>query len=199
MSRLGTATEVVGLGLLAAGAIGIVRQGRERQRVLRGDLAPVTSATAAVPRSRQGPLARAVATWTPDPPSTPLTRALSYLWAAPATAVGALIAASTGGHARWDREHGCLVVEGATGGSGRLLAQMGVSANAIGHVVVSRRSPAPPLLLAHEAAHVRQVERLGPLLLPLYVYWWARYGYRDNPLEQGARAAVRRRLATQDR
>lgn len=192
MSRLGTAADVLGAGLLVAGAIGVARQRRERRRVARGELAPVTSATLAVPSSRQGPLARAVSTWTPGAPPTAVTRALAYLWAAPATAVGALIATSTGGHWGWDREHGCVVVEGATGGSAWLLARMGISANAIGHVVVSRRSPTPPLLLAHEAAHVRQVERLGPLLLPLYVYWWARHGYRDNPLEQGARAAARR-------
>ena len=38
--------------------------------------------------------------------------------------------------------------------------------------------------------HVRQAERLGPLLPLLYAWFSARYGYRENPLERGARAGA---------
>lgn len=191
MSRLGTTAEIAGAGLLAAGLVGVLRQRQERQRVADGRLAPVTSATFTVPATRQGPLARRASTWEPQRPTTGAGRVAAAVWAAPNSLVGALVAATTGGRPRWDEEHGCIVVEGGSRGSVRLLRAMGLSANAIGHVVVSRFPTTPPNLLAHEAAHVRQAERLGPLLLPAYLWWLARYGYRDHPLERGARAAAR--------
>lgn len=45
-------------------------------------------------------------------------------------------------------------------------------------------------LLVHEFAHVSQYERLGGVrsFLDLYLRECARYGYRDSPLEQEARA-----------
>ena len=53
----------------------------------------------------------------------------------------------------------------------------------------------------HELVHVRQYERWGPLLVPLYVAWafwmWmiGRDPYRDNPFEVTARRArLHRRL-----
>ncbi|MEX0705789.1 MAG: hypothetical protein WD041_04155, partial [Nitriliruptoraceae bacterium] len=51
-------------------------------------------------------------------------------------------------------------------------------------------------LLAHEAVHVRQFERLGPLMVPVYLWLAARHGYRDHPLERAARLGARRATAT---
>jgi hypothetical protein len=182
--------------LLVAGVVGAVRRTRERAAVERGTAAPVGPATRIVPSSGQGRLARRVGNWAPRRPATAGGRVAAYLWASPATLVGAVVAVTTGGTARWDHEHGCAVVEGGGRGSAALLRALGFSANAIGHVVVSTRDRTSPVLLAHEAGHVRQAERLGPLLLPLYVWWWARYGYRDHPLERSAREAARRWMDT---
>ena len=39
----------------------------------------------------------------------------------------------------------------------------------------------------HELVHIAQIERLGPLgFSSLYLFYLARCGYRDNPLEQEA-------------
>jgi hypothetical protein len=59
--------------------------------------------------------------------------------------------------------------------------------------VLCRTSQPSAALLDHEALHVRQAERLGPLLFPVYVWLNAVYGYRDHPLERGARLGARRR------
>ena len=178
--------------LLTAGAIGAVRRSRELAAVRRGEAAPVGPTTHVVASPSQGSVARRAGSWTPQRPVTRSGRLLAYLWASPATFVGLLVGVLTGGRPRWDDEHGCVVIEGARGGPARLLRAAGFTANAIGHVVVSTKAETPAALLAHEAGHVRQAERLGPLLLPLYVLWWARYGYRHHPLERGARASARR-------
>lgn len=182
---------------LAAGVVGAVRQRAEAGRVRRGAMTRATAATHTLAPASQGVLARRLATWTPPAPRTLPGRIAAMSWAAPLTAVGLVLASSTGGRPRWVPEHGCLVVEGARGGSARFLVAVGAGANAIGHVVVSTYDELPPLVLAHEAGHVRQAERLGPLLFPVYLWSSARYGYRDNPLEQGARAAARRWLETE--
>ncbi len=177
---------------LTAGLVGAVRQRLERDRVRAGRATAASAAAVTLPPRREGALARRLASWTPAAPTTPAGRVVTTLWAAPVTAVGLVLAATTGGRPRWSDEHGCLVVEGARGGSARFLRAVGAGANAIGHVVVSTYDVTPPLVLAHEAGHVRQAERLGPLLFPLYLWSSARYGYRDNPIERGARAAARR-------
>lgn len=184
---------------LAAGVVGAVRQRREGGRVRAGELSRAGAAAVVLPTTAEGPLARRLATWTPSAPTSSLGRAAATAWASPLTAVGLLLAATTGGRRRWDEEHGCLVVEGAGGGSARLLRVVGAGANAMGHVVVSTYERTPPVVLAHEAGHVRQAERLGPLLFPIYLWSAARYGYRDNPIERGARAAARRWLDAQPR
>ncbi|MBW3619343.1 MAG: hypothetical protein KY461_03800 [Actinobacteria bacterium] len=177
---------------LVAGVVGALRQRSEKRRTRSGELPRAGAAAVIVPASAEGPLARRLATWTPTAPTSTLGRVAATAWASPLTAVGLLLAATTGGRPRWDAEHGCLVVEGARTGSARLLRIVGAGANAMGHVVVSTYERTPPVVLAHEAGHVRQAERLGPLLFPIYVWSSARYGYRDNPIERGARAAARR-------
>jgi hypothetical protein len=105
--------------------------------------------------------------------------------------VGVTLGALGGVRPRWDPTHGCLVVAGVRGPSGAALAAVGADANTIGQTVLSRRPDPSPVLLAHESAHVRQTERLGPFLLPVYVWLAARHGYRDHPLERAAREAAR--------
>ncbi|MBW3657272.1 MAG: hypothetical protein KY457_01440 [Actinobacteria bacterium] len=179
---------------LGAGLVGAIRQRREARRIRAGALPRAGAAAVILPSSPEGALARRLATWTPAAPTSALGRVAAMAWASPLTAVGLALGATTGGRARWDDEHGCLVIEGARAGSARLLRVVGAGANAMGHVVVSTYGRTPPVVLAHEAGHVRQAERLGPLLFPVYVWSAARYGYRDNPIERGARLAARRWL-----
>lgn len=174
------------LGLLfAAGAIGLVRQRREALSRRRGQPPPVTRAG-----GMTGGLADAVAHWLPEAPRTPTGRAAAAAWAGPATAIGVLIGLLGRGRPRWDPEFRCLIFEGVGGLPAVLLRGVGAGANAIGQVVISTYDPTSRALLAHEALHVRQAERLGPLLLPLYVLFGARYGYRRNPIERAARRAA---------
>ena len=45
-------------------------------------------------------------------------------------------------------------------------------------------------LIRHEARHLEQIERDGRVVFAVkYLYWLARYGYRNNPYEMDARAA----------
>lgn len=183
---------------LAAGVVGALRQRSETQRARAGHTIRIGPAGLTLAPRREGRLSRRLAAWTPAPPRSTLGRVAGTVWASPLTAAGLLMGATTGGRARWDAEHGCLVIEGATRGSARLLKTVGAGANAVGHVVVSTYDEIPPLVLAHEAGHVRQAERLGPLLFPIYLWSSARYGYRDNPIERGARAAAARWLAARE-
>lgn len=92
----------------------------------------------------------------------------------------------------WDDELGCWVFAGARTGASRVFSLTSATANAVGQVILTRRDDPSRALLIHESAHARQAERLGPLLVPVYAWWWARHGYRDHPLERGARLAARR-------
>jgi hypothetical protein len=177
--------------LLAAGLVGLVRQRREAAAVRRGDIAPAHATTDLPPPGGTSALAERFSAWLPErPPAGPL-RLLAVLWAAPLTLVGLALGVLGRGRPRWSEEFGCLVFEGVRGPSGRALAAVGAGANALGHVVLSRFEHTPERLLAHEAAHVRQAERLGPLLIPAYLLWQARYGYRHNPVERAARLRAR--------
>lgn len=180
--------------LVTAGMVGILRQRHEASLVDRGLLAPVTAATRTAPPAREGPLARATAAWVPGRPRTRTGRALAAAWSAPLTLVGAVIGFTSGRRPERDHDLGCWVFRSADSGASRLFRLVPTSANAVGQVILTRRDQPSALLLAHEATHVRQAERLGPLLIPLYAWWWARHGYRDNPLERAARAGARRSL-----
>lgn len=185
------AISVAAAGLVTAGT---VRRLLEVRSARRGGLAPLGPATRTV-AGRQGPVAARVDTWHPAPPRTAAGRVLTAAWAAPLTTVGALLAAAGGGRATWDARRGCWVATGVGGPSGVVLGALGLSANAIGQVVVVRTGRASDALLDHEVVHVRQAERLGPLLPLLYAWFSARYGYRENPLERGARAGAASRRA----
>jgi hypothetical protein len=106
--------------------------------------------------------------------------------------VGFALAVLSGKRPIWDPELRCFGVRGAGGPSRLALRSVGAHANTIGQIVIATQESPSRILLAHEATHVRQAERFGPLLFPVYVCLGARYGYRDNPLERAARAGARR-------
>ena len=135
-------------------------------------------------------MATRIDTWHPAPPASRAGRVAAAAWAAPLTTLGALLAGAGGARATWDPARGCWVATGVRGPSRVLLRALGLSANAIGQVVVVVTPRASDRLLDHEVVHVRQAERLGPLLPVLYAWFSARYGYRENPLERGARAGA---------
>lgn len=175
-----------------AAVIGVWRQRREAQAVRRGELPPA-SARAEVPLlGREDALSAAVAGWLPAPPRTPGGRLLVAVWAGPLTAFGLALAALSGRRAVWSPRWRCFVAEDVGGISALALRSVGAEANTIGQVVLTRRTAITEPLLAHEAVHVRQAERLGPLMLPAYVLLAARYGYRDHPLERAARTGAAR-------
>lgn len=186
---------LAGLTLLA-GVVGVVRHRREAVRVRRGQLPAATAAAVLAPARRAGPLGERLAGWIPAPPRGRAARLVAGLWAAPLTAPGMAIAVLSGAVPRWSPAHRCWIAVGIRGPSGLALRSVGADANAIGQVVLSRRADPPASLLVHEVVHVRQAERLGPLLLPSYLWLAARYGYRDHPLERAARSGAARQLAT---
>ena len=182
---------VLGLAVLV-GAVAVLRQRREAQDVRAGRRTPTGPDGDVAPARPPGPLARRAAAWAPAPPRTPLGRAAATCWAAPLTAVGFAVALAGGGVPRRDDARGCWVAHDVGGPSRSMLGAVGAAANTIGHVVIVRGATASQALLDHEAAHVRQAERLGPLLPLVHAGFGARYGYADNTLERAARAGARR-------
>lgn len=175
---------------LAAGAVGVLRQRREALGVRAGVRPPASAMSDPTPTRPAGPFAASLATWHPAP-LTGWRAVAAAVWAAPMSSVGFVLALLGGARPRWDEDRRCWVAVGVGGLSARALAAVGADANTVGQVVLAR-SPAPAArLLDHEAVHVRQSERLGPLLLVAYVWLGARYGYRDHPLERAARAGAR--------
>lgn len=179
------------LTTLAAGVVGVARQRIEAGQVARGELPRASAAADVPPRVTYGPLAARLASWVPAPPASPASRLAAASWVGPLTVIGLGLALLAGRVPRWSAEHGCFVAEGIRGPSRIALRSVGASANTVGQVVLSTHTETSPALLAHEAVHVRQGERLGPLLFPTYVWLAARYGYRDHPLERAARLGAR--------
>ncbi len=110
------------------------------------------------------------------------------------TCVGLAAALLGGSTPRWNPQHGCFVAANVGGPSRFLLGQIGADANTVGHVVLSTRERMTQALIAHESVHVRQIERLGPLFMPAYLWMSALYGYRDNPFERAARIGAQQLL-----
>jgi hypothetical protein len=119
-------------------------------------------------------------------------RFFHYLWAFPATAIGLLFATAaclTGGSMQLRNG----VLEACGGLVARWLRgsrfHRGGAAVTFGHVILARDRPSLERSRFHEMGHVRQFERWGPLLLPMYwsiVLWlWLRgYDpYLDHPFE----------------
>lgn len=184
---VGRAARWFAVATVGAGLVGVLRHRRERDWVLAGMEPPITNSSVRPEPRHQDALSRRLATWIPGPPRGPLARLAAVLWAAPASALGLAAAASTGGVWRLDPALGALVVAGGSSGMNALQARLGFAANTLGHVVICRAADPSAELLAHEAVHVRQTERLGVALLPLYVWLMARWGYRQHPLERAAR------------
>lgn len=180
---------------LTAGLVGLARQRAEAERVRRGELTPPGTVVDEAPRRPYGPVTRWFATWLPAPPRSRAARLAAAVWASPLTLAGALVAVASGRVPRWDGRLGCFVARGVGGASRFALRRVGAQANAIGHVVLAVGDEPSPALLAHEAVHVRQAERLGPLLFPVYLWLGAWHGYRDHPLERAARLGARRAAA----
>jgi len=126
---------------------------------------------------------------------------LAYLWAAPASLVGAFLAASVicgHGQARW--HSGVLEVAGGLPGwllSRRLPLSGSVAAITFGHVVLACSVTALEETRRNERVHVAQYERWGPLFLiayPIASLWaWVRgkHPYLGNVFEIEARANER--------
>lgn len=127
-------------------------------------------------------------------------RGWCYAWAAPATLAGlvlALLGCASGARAR--SRDGVLEVAGGSLGAWLRARDCPFVALTLGHVVLAVDARALDACRAHELAHVRQYERLGPLFLPLYAassLWQALRGrdaYRDNRFEREAREAAAQR------
>lgn len=124
---------------------------------------------------------------------------IRYLWASPATFVGLLLALL----ARLMRAD-VAVVDGVVEVVGgpyveRLLLERlrcRFVAITLGHVVIARDAHALCGCRTHERAHVRQYERWGVFLFPLYagssMYEWlrGRRPYWDNYFEREARSVA---------
>lgn len=122
-------------------------------------------------------------------------RALAYLWALPVTLPALLLfvplAYVSGGKAR--------IIGGVLEVQGGLVALMlrhclyiSASAMTLGHVILGCDQECLDRCRVHEHVHVRQYERWGLLMLPIYltasVILWlrGRDPYRDNPFEREA-------------
>ena len=127
-----------------------------------------------------------------------LARGVGYAWAAPATVLGLVVAVpalALGARSRTER--GVLEVFG--GRLATLLARLPVTrhfeAVTLGHVVLADSHVALDRQRRHERAHVRQFERWGVLLFPMYLAagvleaFRGRHPYHDNRFEREARAA----------
>lgn len=135
-----------------------------------------------VARRRQ--LVALLGIWVPQRPLTVAGRVAVRIWAAPMTAIGLVAGAASATKPRL--RDGVVVFAPARGLTGAVIRKRGFSATGLGHVVICVTEPSPQLW-AHELVHVRQAERLGPLMIPVYLALLAAYGYTRNPLEMAAR------------
>jgi hypothetical protein len=117
---------------------------------------------------------------------------LRYLWASPNTLLGLGIAVAgraSGGN--WHITRGCLEAHGGVVTwwlrHGFLFGP--AAAMCLGHVILGRDQACLDHSRDHEHVHVRQYERWGPFMLPLYFgasfLAWRRglNPYLDNPFE----------------
>jgi hypothetical protein len=87
--------------------------------------------------------------------------------------------------ARPQRRDGCFLYVSDRGLAHLILTRRGFGAITFGHVIVASMEPTPKVW-RHELRHVAQYERLGFSFLPLYLWYRARYGYANHPLERDA-------------
>lgn len=123
-------------------------------------------------------------------------RALRYVWAFPATAIGLPFVPLA-----WLSGGGVRIVRGVMEIHGGWVAAFlrrgvplvgGAAAMTLGHVILGRDQSCLDRSRDHEHVHVRQYERWGPLMLPIYLTasawlrWRGRDAYLDNPFEREA-------------
>lgn len=124
-----------------------------------------------------------------------IRRILAYIWASPYTLLGLAIGGvglCFGGRAQ--RRRG--VIEFHSGGARWFVRHLPhgefTLAFTLGHTVLGQTEAALDISRDHEHVHVRQYERWGPLMGPVYLGWsaylWLRGGrpYLDNPFEREA-------------
>jgi hypothetical protein len=131
-----------------------------------------------------------------------LSRIVRYLWAAPTTAIGAMVVLAGLRRAK------VRIVDGVLEAHGPTLAWMlrhltfmpgGAAALTLGHVVIGRDHASLESTRAHERVHVRQCEAWGPLFVPAYLaaslaaVARGRCIYHDNRFEVQANAGGRNR------
>jgi hypothetical protein len=100
-----------------------------------------------------------------------LTLFLRVLWAAPCTLLGAVLAAPvllTGGSAKRVGRAVEISIYPAKCPAGTVLRHLPFSAITLGHIIIAISGDEMARLRAHEHAHVRQYERLGPFFLLAY-------------------------------
>ena len=125
------------------------------------------------------------------------SRALKYLWAAPCTAVGALIGGAICCFGASPRFVGGVIEIGFVNRNhpgARALFQLPFSGITFGHVVLAPTHEYQATLRQHERVHVSQYERWGLLFFVLYPanslfqLYRGRRPYFDNYFEAQARA-----------
>ena len=131
----------------------------------------------------------------------PTHAAVKYIWASPASAVGAALAVAALLCGAKVRMHtGVLEVSLRPRSSrlARVIAATPFSAITFGHVVVARSETEQDDLRVHERVHFSQYEAWGPLFLLAYPaesllqLLLGRHAYRDNRFEVSARATAAR-------
>lgn len=120
---------------------------------------------------------------------------LKVLWAFPNTMIGLVIGSFglvTGGRVRI-RGRAIEFYDGGVKWFIHLLPHGQFTlALTLGHVILGQTDASLDIARKHEAAHIAQYERWGPLMLPAYflgsLYAWSlgRRFYRDNPFERQA-------------
>src|SRR5438552_17160422 len=83
------------------------------------------------------------------------------------------------------RRDGCFLYVSDSGLAELVLSRRGFRAITFAHVIVASIEPTPAVW-RHELRHVPQYEPLGLSFLPLYLWYRARYGYAEHPLERDA-------------
>ncbi len=120
-------------------------------------------------------------------------RLFVYIWASPTTVVGILVGSLTMmSKGRAQIRRGAIEFYG--GFSSWFLERVAkAAAMTLGHVIIGRNLDCLERYRDHEQVHVRQVERWGPLFIPLYLLAsglaWAKgqHFYFDNVFEIDAR------------
>ena len=125
-----------------------------------------------------------LSTWVPPRLSRTGLRVAARIWAAPITLAGLAAGAASGVRPRV--RDGVVLFAPARGVTGRLVGRRGFAATGLGHVIISITEPTPQLW-AHELVHVRQAERLGPFMAPVYLGLLGVHGYANPPMELAAR------------